>query len=207
MLNRPFKEQVGSLDLLALPRNGSTSAMVVITTTVIVPRPASRFSPSSRPSSAGGEEGSALRATTNAGRVEAGCCATLMRGVALGLETASRPVRRSASRLLSPQPRHPPANSRIAGVGQLFRSSGLVYFFYEFVSPYYSFVDCRKHGKITLLSIVRRFPCFSLCDSWRPLMHLSVPKELAAELRCTTQVDLGIRAPMHDAGRSWHWPL
>ena len=44
----------------------------------------------------------ALRATTNAGRVEAGCCATLMRGVALGLETASRPVRRSASRLLSP---------------------------------------------------------------------------------------------------------
>ena len=54
----------------------------------------------------------ALRATTNAGRVEAGCCATLMRGVALGLETASRPVRRSASRLLSP-PLAPDTKARL----------------------------------------------------------------------------------------------
>ena len=54
----------------------------------------------------------ALRATTNAGRVEAGCCATLMRGVALELEHASRPVRRSASRLLSP-PLAPDTKARL----------------------------------------------------------------------------------------------
>ena len=44
----------------------------------------------------------ALRATTNNGRVEAGCCATLMRRAASWPETSSRHVRRVASRLPSP---------------------------------------------------------------------------------------------------------
>ena len=44
----------------------------------------------------------ALRATTKADAVEAGCCATLMRRVARWPETSSHHVRHVTSRLLSP---------------------------------------------------------------------------------------------------------
>ena len=55
----------------------------------------------------------ALRATTKAGSVEAGCCATLMRRAAPWLETSSRHVRRVASRLSSP-PLEPDTNAASA---------------------------------------------------------------------------------------------
>ena len=56
----------------------------------------------------------ALRATTKAGDVEAGCCATVMRRAALWLETSYRHVRRVASRLSSP-PLAPDTKRRLRG--------------------------------------------------------------------------------------------
>ena len=55
----------------------------------------------------------ALRATTKSGRVEAGCCATLMRRAAPWPETSSRHVRSVASRLSSP-PLAPDTNAASA---------------------------------------------------------------------------------------------
>ena len=65
----------------------------------------------------------ALRATTKSGRVEAGCCAALMRRAAPWPETASRHVRRVASRLPSP-PLAPVTNAASAAHEQPSLRSG-----------------------------------------------------------------------------------